>query len=422
MPSVRKLSLRWEITIAVFLITFVSGIVSVGISNYLLYLREKDDYDFAVAHPSLYPNPPSPPHFGYSEFYLGAFPVLHPATSSQPPGDDIKRFDVERAGITVRIFIWKMSAGVFFSLFVGFAFWLRFSKSFNSLISTARAMTEGNYLQKPTLRGPGELTELAVTLDTLGARISYQMRELQHEGLARRQFMADIAHEFRTPLTTLSTMAGALRDGLANDPERHRRAVDSISRTADRLLRLVSDLLELSLLDLKELPLHSQKLDLGELVSSCIENRQDQALSQRSKLLLVVSSEGPVSVVADPDRVAQCLDNLLDNALTYGGPGSSVSVEVVELDRPRIVVRDTGPGIPAEKLPFVTEPFYQVSAARSPGDQHSGLGLRVVKSLMEAQGGQLLIESVFGEGTTAILEFGQTNKGQARDKNVTKSR
>jgi hypothetical protein len=86
------------------------------------------------------------------------------------------------------------------------------------------------------------------------------------------------------------------------------------------------------------------------------------------------------------------------------------------------VVRDTGPGIPAEKLPFVTEPFYQVGAARSPGDQHSGLGLRIVKSLMEAQGGQLLIESVFGEGTTAILEFGQTNKGQARDKNVTKSR
>ena len=421
MPSVRKLSLRWEITIAVFLITFVSGIVSVGISNYLLYLREKDDYELAMAHPDLYPNPPGPARFGVMEFYLGSFPVLHEA-GTRPPRNDKNGLYSARSNFTLRLLVWKLGVGILFSLFVGFAFWLRFSKSFNSLISTARAMTEGNYLQKPTLQGPGELTELAVTLDTLGARISYQMKELQHENLARKHFMADIAHEFRTPLTTLSTMAGALRDGLAEDPERHRRAVDSISRTADRLLRLVSDLLELSRLDLKELPLHSQKLDLGELVSSCIENRQDQALSQGSKLLLVVTSEGPVSVVADPDRVAQCLDNLLDNALTYGGPGSSVSVEVVELDRPRIVVRDTGPGIPAEKLPFVTEPFYQVSAARSPGDQHSGLGLRVVKSLMEAQGGQLLIESVFGEGTTAILEFGQTNKGQARDKNVTKSR
>jgi signal transduction histidine kinase len=108
-------------------------------------------------------------------------------------------------------------------------------------------------------------------------------------------------------------------------------------------------------------------------------------------------------VSADPHRLAQILDNLVDNAISHAGPGAQVRVTVEPGDMVKVNVSDTGRGIPAEHLPYLFDPFYRGDAARTPGGRHSGLGLRIARGLAHAHGGDLRIESEEGRGTRATL-------------------
>ena len=250
----------------------------------------------------------------------------------------------------------------------------------------------------------GEFTQLAATLNQLSARVSQHITQLEHAAEMRRHFMADIAHEFRTPITTLKTMAGALEEGLADDPDRRRRAARSIVRTSDRLLRLVTDMQELAELDLHELPLHRQPVDVRELAASCVQVLARMHATAQI-MLHPVEAGAPMMLDVDPDRLAQTLDNLLTNAISYAGERAEVTVTFTGTSPTRIIVADTGRGIPAQHLPFICEPFYRADAARTPGDKHSGLGLRIARALIEAHGGQLTIESMEGKGTTVTIEL-----------------
>jgi len=119
--------------------------------------------------------------------------------------------------------------------------------------------------------------------------------------------------------------------------------------------------------------------------------------------LLPVADGSPVMIDVDPDRLAQTFDNLLNNANSYAGEGAQVSVTLVGASPARIIVADTGRGIPAKHLPFISEPFYRADTVRNPGDKHSGLGLRIARALIEAHGGQLTIDSTEGQGTTVVI-------------------
>ena len=266
----------------------------------------------------------------------------------------------------------------------------------------AQAMTEGDYAYRLSVQGEGEFTQLAATLNQMSTRVSAHIAQLEREAEMRQHFIADIAHEFRTPITTLKTMGGALEDGLAEDQERRQRAAHSIVRTSDRLLRLVNDMLELAKLDLHELPLHRQPVDVRELAASCVQAYADNARAAQITLHPVTAGP-PIMVDVDPDRLAQTLDNLLNNAISYAGAQAEVSVAFDDTSPTRIIVADTGRGIPARHLPFLCEPFYRADAVRNPGDQHCGLGLRIARALIEAHGGQLTIASTEGLGTTVVI-------------------
>ncbi len=265
-------------------------------------------------------------------------------------------------------------------------------------------MSEGNYRCRISLQGEGEFTQLAATLNQLSARVSQHITQLEHAAEMRQHFMADIAHEFRTPITTLKTMAGALEEGLADDPDRRRRAARAIISTSDRLLRLVTDMQELAELDLHELPLHRQPVDVRELAASCVQVLAEKA-REAQITLHPVEAGPPIMLDVDPDRLAQTLDNLLTNAICYAGEGADVSLTFTGSAPTRITVADTGRGIPAEHLPFICEPFYRADAVRNPGDKHSGLGLRIARALIEAHGGQLAIESTEGKGTMVVISL-----------------
>jgi len=197
-------------------------------------------------------------------------------------------------------------------------------------------------------------------------------------------------------------MAGALQDGVADEPGRRERAVSALVSTSERLLRLVQDLMELAKLDLDELPLNTREVDLRELVSSAVQSFEAEATAA-GIVLRPLDPTPPVKITIDPDRIVQVLDNILGNAISYAGEGAEVTISLEDGDPVRISIRDTGRGISSEYLPYVFDSFYRADAARTPGECHSGLGLSIARRLVEAHGGTLTVSSAEGKGTLVTI-------------------
>jgi two-component system sensor histidine kinase BaeS len=407
MRFVPKSSLRTQLTVTILLAILVSWVCSAGISNYLTYRQLRQFRAIMVANPDLYDNPIPEPRFGVREFLFGYPPRLpRPANAPQPRAQRPGQQPLSAEQIEQQ----RMTAGGTAFIALGIALlagaWVsrRLTKPLSTLMHGAQTMTDGRFDQPIPIQGDGEFAQLADTLNQMSARVSAHIAQLEQAAEARRHFMADIAHEFRTPLSTLKTMGGALEEGLADDPERRRKAARSIVRTSDRLLRLVTDLQDLAKLDLHELPLHRQPVDVRELAASCIQAHADSA-NAAGITLHPVDAGTPLMADADPDRLAQTLDNLLNNAISYARAGAEVTVTVEDTPL-RIRVADTGRGIPAAHLPFVCEPFYRADTVRNPGDTHCGLGLRIARALVEAHGGMLTLESTEGQGTAVTITLG----------------
>ena len=282
--------------------------------------------------------------------------------------------------------------------------WLsrRFTRPLLRLTEGAQALQRGRLDHRIALAGDDEFVRVATSMNHMAERIAEQIRELEEDSSRRQHLLADVAHELRSPVATLKTMAEALRDGVASSPERSARAAAAIAESAERLDRLVTDLLELARLDLHELPLHPQPVNLRAAVADCLRRHKDEADKAGIRIQPLEDGE-PVIVSGDPHRLNQVLDNLMDNAISYAGKGAEVHVTIQPGDPVVITVADTGRGIAAEHLPYLFDPFYRVDVVRTPGERHSGLGLRIARGLAQAHGGDLRVESEEEKGTRAIL-------------------
>ncbi len=296
----------------------------------------------------------------------------------------------------------NLLVGLLLSVAAGVWLSRRFTRPLATLTEGAQALERGRLDHRIALTGDDEFVRVATSMNHMAERIAKQIRELEEDGCRRQHLLADVAHELRSPVATLKTMAEALRDGVASGPERSDRAAAAVAESAERLDRLVSDLLELARLDLQELPLHPQPVDLRAAVADCLRRHKDAA--DRAGIRIQPVEEGqPVIVPGDPHRLNQVLDNLMDNAISYAGAGAEVRATIEPGDAVVVTVADSGRGIAAEHLPYIFDPFYRVDRARTPGDSHSGLGLRIARGLAQAHGGDLRVESEEGKGTRAVL-------------------
>ena len=213
----------------------------------------------------------------------------------------------------------------------------------------------------------------------------------------RRDFVANVSHELRTPVTSIRSAAETLSGGASTDPVAALKFVDIIARNAERLQRLIEDLLDLSRIESKELKLRPETIDLRAFVNhnlSLFRDRADKRGIQLRADLAVVRA------LADRRALEQVLSNLVENAVKYC-PNAIVTVRAIDRgDRVALVVTDTGPGIAASHLPRLFERFYRVDAGRSRDLGSTGLGLSIVKHLCEAMGGSVDVESAVGRGTT----------------------
>lgn len=224
--------------------------------------------------------------------------------------------------------------------------------------------------------------------------------DLRRLETVRRDFVANVSHELRTPVATIRSAAETLRDAARDDPEAAASFLSIIERNAERMGRLVDDLLGLSRIEAGEFRLHLEPLSLSEAVEQVLAAHRRTAAEKRIRL----SAEFPEAlpqIVADRNALEQVLTNLVGNALKYSPEEASVTVRAVaQDDRVHISVADTGPGIEPQHLPRLFERFYRADAGRSRELGGTGLGLSIVRHLVEAMGGHVGVESMPGLGST----------------------
>ncbi len=230
--------------------------------------------------------------------------------------------------------------------------------------------------------------------------VFHDVTELKRLERVRREFVANVSHELRTPLTAITGYAETLRDGGLGDPARAAEFVEVIHRHAERLRALIEDLLDLASVEQGEARLSLAPVPLREVVDQAVAVVRPAAEGRRQSLSVDLPGDLPTPL-ADRDRLAQVLINLLDNAVKFTPDGGRIAV-AASRDRDRVVVSvsDTGIGIPAGDLDRIFERFYRVDRSRDRRERGTGLGLAIAKHLTLAMGGTIEVESVQGSGTT----------------------
>jgi len=269
----------------------------------------------------------------------------------------------------------------------GLGWWLsrRITRPVLALADAADEVAKGNYDVQLPPPGDDEIGELSVRFSEMARRLS-EVEELE------RNFLMTVSHELRTPLTAIRGHVGALREGIAEDPELRERSLEVIAIEAARLERLVGDVLDLAKLDARRFTVLHEEVDMGQLIDQAYEAFGEEARRRGIEYTAEVGAR-PV-ILSDGDRLLQIVSNLLSNAFRWTPDGGRVELELSQADGTvAVAVADTGPGISAADRERIFRPFV------SGGGGGTGLGLAIARELATALGGRIRVESTPGEGS-----------------------
>lgn len=274
------------------------------------------------------------------------------------------------------------------AVLIGLLMARRLSRPILRTSQAASLMAAGNYQARIEKKPPTrELQELTSSINHLATT-------LDRQDTLRKEMTADLAHELRTPLTTTSTHIEAMMEGVWEPtPER----LQSLYEEIGRITRLVEDLEELARIDSENLQLTKQQIRLKDIISEATESF---AYKIEEKQLMIKQTLDNTVAWVDKERLYQVVYNLLSNAIKFTPTGGTISIELKQKNSfACIKVRDTGRGIAAEDLPFVFERFYRSEPAGKSADDGSGLGLAISRSIVEAHGGTLAVQSIEEQGS-----------------------
>ena len=329
---------------------------------------------------------------------------------------------------TVELVLFLTIVGVFVGgVLIGAPLTARAFRPLTRMTETARRIGSGDLSQRVRLpHGGDEIGQLADTFDEMVARIEASFAAQQASEERMRQFIADASHELRTPLTSIRGYTDVLLRGAKDDPETTEQVLQATRREAERMSRLVNDLLTLARLDSGR-PLELQPVDVVALVGEAVD--QARILAGQREVTMRTDGAGRLVVLADADRLKQVLLIFLDNALKYGRQSMDGWVRAQVWRTPTsamVSVSDNGPGIAQDDLPYVFDRFYraQRAAHRRPSagpaprptaagssSEHakppegSGLGLPIAQAIIRAMGGAVSVTSQPGQGATFIIEL-----------------
>ena len=311
----------------------------------------------------------------------------------------------------VRLSGWAVIASLVFGLLAGLVVFRLLTRRLQRLTNAMESFRHSDfsehveYLPSSTRKTPDEVDRLGLTFDQMADRITAQIQELKDQDALRRNLVAQVSHDLRTPLSSLHGYLETLKVKEATLSARERADyLAVVLRQSEHLTRLVGELFELAKLEAREATPQCEPFALPELVQDVVQKFQLKASEGDVELSMELDGELPL-VSADIALVERVLDNLIDNALTHTPAGGTIRIPV-RRDEQRVIlcVTDTGEGIEEQDLPRVFDRFYQAPTRRN-GNGHAGLGLAIARRIVEMHGSELSVRSRPGEGTTFAFEL-----------------
>ena len=264
----------------------------------------------------------------------------------------------------------------------------RITGPIEDISEAARRLGSGDFTARAPVDGCVELADFATTFNNMAAR-------LQTIDNSRGQFMGNIAHELRTPMTTIKGFIDGMLDGTIT-PEENQRYLAIVSQETGRLARLVQNMLDITKLEAGEVPIHAKNYDLWQTVTDVVLS--DEQRIEDGKIDIQGLGGPPLMIYADPDFVHQVVYNIVDNAIKFTPAGGVISFAAEKHgNMVEVRIENTGAGIAPEALPFVFERFYKEDRSRGMNTRGSGLGLHICKILINLSGGQIHAESEEGK-------------------------
>lgn len=307
----------------------------------------------------------------------------------------------------VQLTLWAVLAGLLFALVGGLVIFNLLTRRVRQLASTMETFTKSDFSEQVDVNlcdgsaGPegDEIDRLRKTFGRMVQRILHQMAKLKQTDAIRRELVANVSHDLRTPLASLHGYLETLlmKEGKLS-AEEQRSFLDIAVKQSERVRQLVGELFELAKLDSRETQAHCEPFSLGELVQDVAQKFQLAAGDKRVRLQTMFRADLPF-VFADIGLIERALENLIQNALRYTPAGGTVTVALSHEDQTITVrVTDTGCGIAEQDLPYIFDRFYRVE--RDQRSEGAGLGLAITKSILELHGSKIEARSMLNTGTT----------------------
>ena len=268
-------------------------------------------------------------------------------------------------------------------------------------------MAAGDYSMRVEVKGEDEVAELGKAFNSLGSDLNAYVNKMERTEKMRRDFVANVSHELRTPVTIIRGYNEAIYDGTVTDAEVVQRYRKMINEETIRLERMVRELLDISRLQASdEISQHNMdELPFAVIVRNVAEKLMIKSAEKHVKF--IVDADDDIKILGNGDQMVQLVLILSDNALKYSPENSIISLGAKKLEDGSVLfsVKDEGPGIPAEDIPFIWERFYKVDKSHCRNVPGTGLGLAIAKEIIRMHGAQAEVKSECGQGTTFEIKF-----------------
>ncbi len=290
-----------------------------------------------------------------------------------------------------RLLLLSLLLGTLVAALLGFFISRGLTRPLADISHAAARFAVGDYASRTGATGGDEIGRLGRTFNTMAeslAKIEYN----------RREFLANVSHELKTPVASIQALAEALADGVAANPEHQQRYLATIVGESQRIDRLIRDLLDLAQLEAGELSIVPEKTDLVAFLNRETA-KYDHLLAEKNLTLRIDAPASVPPVLADPGRLTQIVANLVSNATRHSPAGETIVITVQPVaGKVAVTVGDRGPGIPPEDQPYIWDRFYRVDKSRSRSGGGTGLGLAITKRLVQAMNGEITLESTLDQG------------------------
>ncbi|MDC7279066.1 MULTISPECIES: sensor histidine kinase [Pseudobutyrivibrio] len=271
------------------------------------------------------------------------------------------------------------------------------------LIRAANNIKEGNLDYSVASAGTDEMSELCNSFEDMRVRLKNNAKDRLEDEAEQRALISNIAHDLKTPITAIKGYAEGMLDGVADTPEKQAKYIRTIYNKANEMNTLINELTLYSNIDTNKIPYNFQKLNLSAYFSDCIEELGMDLENQHIRLDYSNFVDPDVQIIADPEQLGRIIHNIVSNSVKYmrADVASRISILVKDVgDFVQIEISDNGKGIATHDLPYVFDRFYRADASRNSAAGGSGIGLSIVKKIVEDHGGKIWVTSKENEGTT----------------------